>query len=92
MAKSRRLVDMLMFINTKRTFTAKELAEEFGLSVRTVQRYLLDLSELGLPLYSEKGRSGGYRVLKNRILPPILFTGRRSYFYLFCLSSSAVLS
>ena len=54
MAKSRRLVDMLMFINTKRTFTAKELAEEFGLSVRTVQRYLLDLSELGLPLYSEK--------------------------------------
>ncbi|MES9757388.1 YafY family protein [Priestia megaterium] len=74
MAKSRRLVDMLMFINTKRTFTAKELAEEFGLSVRTVQRYLLDLSELGLPLYSEKGRSGGYRVLKNRILPPILFT------------------
>ncbi|RBN36104.1 DNA-binding transcriptional regulator, partial [Priestia megaterium] len=43
MAKSRRLVDMLMFINTKRTFTAKELAEEFGLSVRTVQRYLLDL-------------------------------------------------
>jgi len=62
-----------MFINTKRKFTARDIAYEFKVSVRTAHRYLLELSEMGVPLYTEPGRNGGYRLLDNRTLPPIIF-------------------
>ncbi|WP_195574154.1 helix-turn-helix transcriptional regulator [Paenibacillus sp. 1001270B_150601_E10] len=74
MSKSTRLIDIWMYINRKSAFTAQELADEFQLSVRTIQRYLNELSSLGVPMYTEQGRYGGYRMLNNRALPPIVFT------------------
>jgi predicted DNA-binding transcriptional regulator YafY len=35
---------------------------------------LQELSELGVPLYSEPGPHGGYQVVRERVLPPIAFT------------------
>src|SRR5690554_2318065 len=64
----------MMMINAKKSPTAKELAEEFGLSSRTIMRALQELSEIGVPIYSIHGRGGGYRLLQQRILPPISFT------------------
>jgi predicted DNA-binding transcriptional regulator YafY len=74
MSKAKRLFDILHYINSKTTSTAQELADEFTISVRPIHRYLLYLSDMGLPLYAQQGRNGGYTVLKNKILPPILFT------------------
>ncbi|WP_019914156.1 helix-turn-helix transcriptional regulator [Paenibacillus sp. HW567] len=74
MSKSKRLLDLMMTVNRKRKFTVKELAEEFGVSSRTILRDLQELGELGVPLYSEVGPHGGYQVLNERILPPIAFT------------------
>jgi len=74
MPKSKRLIELMMAVNRKRTFTVKELAREFGVSARTMLRDLQELSELGVPLYSEVGPHGGYRVLNERMLPPIAFT------------------
>ncbi|MBW7453919.1 helix-turn-helix transcriptional regulator [Paenibacillus sepulcri] len=74
MSKSKRLMELMMTVNRKRKFTVKELAQEFGVSARTILRDLQELSELGVPLYSEVGPHGGYQVLKERILPPIAFT------------------
>ncbi|MEF3305044.1 helix-turn-helix transcriptional regulator [Paenibacillus sp. GYB003] len=74
MSKSKRLLDLMMTVNRKRKFTVKELAREFGVSTRTMLRDLQELSELGVPLYSEVGPHGGYQVLKERILPPIAFS------------------
>jgi predicted DNA-binding transcriptional regulator YafY len=74
MSKSQRLIELMMTINTKRKFTVKELANEFGVSSRTILRDLQELSELGVPLYSEVGPHGGYQVLRERILPPIIFS------------------
>ncbi|MFM1653247.1 helix-turn-helix transcriptional regulator [Brevibacillus sp. B_LB10_24] len=74
MSKSKRLLELMMTINRKRKFTVKELAQEFGVSTRTMLRDLQELSELGVPLYSEVGPHGGYQVLKERILPPIAFS------------------
>jgi len=74
MPKSQRLIQMMMFINAKKAFTVQELADEFGLSTRTVTRDLQELSELGVPVYSVQGRGGGYRLLQERLLPPIAFT------------------
>ncbi|MEF2966400.1 YafY family protein [Paenibacillus sp. M1] len=74
MSKSKRLMELMMTVNRKRKFTVKELAEEFGVSSRTILRDLQELSELGVPLYSEVGPHGGYQVLNERVLPPIAFT------------------
>lgn len=74
MPKSKRLLELMMTVNRKKRFTVKELAEEFQVSTRTMLRDLQELSELGVPLYSEVGPHGGYQVLKERILPPIAFT------------------
>ncbi|MGG3281696.1 helix-turn-helix transcriptional regulator [Paenibacillus solani] len=74
MQKSQRLIQLMMMINAKKSFTVRELADEFGLSVRTISRDLDELSGLGVPIYSVQGRGGGYRLLQERMLPPISFT------------------
>ncbi|OMD40015.1 transcriptional regulator [Paenibacillus borealis] len=74
MSKSKRLLDLMMTVNRRRKFTVRELADEFGVSTRTILRDLQELGELGVPLYSEVGPHGGYQVLNERILPPIAFT------------------
>ncbi|WP_248927920.1 helix-turn-helix transcriptional regulator [Paenibacillus hamazuiensis] len=74
MLKSQRLIQLIMMINAKKSFTVPELAEEFGLSKRTITRDLEELSLLGIPIYSVQGRGGGYRLLNERMLPPISFS------------------
>lgn len=74
MAKAERLVELMITINAKRHFTVGELANEFGVSKRTILRDLQTLESIGFPLYSEVGAAGGYHVLRERILPPITFS------------------
>ncbi len=71
MAKSKRLIELMELVNLKKQFTVQEMADEFQVSYRTMWRYLQELSELGVPLYSEPGVKGGYFILKERALPPI---------------------
>ncbi|NDI34133.1 helix-turn-helix transcriptional regulator [Chengkuizengella sediminis] len=87
MNKSKRLVELIMYINDKRQFTAKQLSDEFNVSLRTIQRDLLDLQELGVPLYSEVGAAGGYTILKERMLPPITFTEKEAIAMFFAYQS-----
>ena len=42
--------------------TAKDLAEEFEISTRTVYRYIDDLCGAGVPIISEFGRNGGFKM------------------------------
>lgn len=74
MSKAKRLNEMIMMVNRKKRFTVRELAQEFGVSKRTILRDLQELSEMGVPLYSEVGPHGGYQILNERILPPIAFS------------------
>lgn len=74
MPKSKRLMELMMTVNRMRRFKVQELADEFGVSKRTILRDLQELSELGVPLYSEVGPHGGYQVIRERVLPPIAFT------------------
>ncbi|GIO66798.1 hypothetical protein J21TS3_16190 [Paenibacillus cookii] len=44
MSKSKRLMELMMAVNRKRSFTVKELASEFNVSPRTILRDLQELS------------------------------------------------
>ncbi|OUB69306.1 DNA-binding transcriptional regulator [Bacillus thuringiensis serovar dakota] len=87
MSKAKRLLDILIFASAKKAFTAQEIADEFNISVRTVHRYILDLSDMGLPIYAEQGRNGGYKVLTNKVIPPILFTEEEAVSIFFAFQS-----
>ncbi|MEX1057401.1 MAG: YafY family protein [Natronospirillum sp.] len=58
-----RLLKVLMQLQAHDKVTARELAEVCEMSVRTVYRDIEALSELGVPVYSERGVEGGYRLL-----------------------------
>lgn len=87
MSKTSRLFEIMMYINKKRIFTVQEVADEFDLSSRTVKRYMDDLSVMGLPLYSEQGRGGGYRILDHNWASPVLFTKAESVSLFFAFQS-----
>lgn len=87
MQKSKRLIRLMMLVNSKMQFTARELAEEIGVSVRTIQRDLRELEELGVPLYAEYGPQGGYRLLKEKLLPPLTFTEQEAVAMFFAYES-----
>lgn len=74
MNKSQRLLNILMTVSSKKKFNIKDLTEEFHVSKRTILRDLQELSELGVPLYSELGINGGYHILKDHTLPAVRFT------------------
>ncbi len=62
------LLSILFDLFTKRRITARELAEKYSLSPRTVYRYIRRLSHF-LPLQITQGRNGGVRLLEECRLP-----------------------
>lgn len=54
--------------------TARELAELYEISTRTIERDILALQEAGVPIRGAAGRRGGYSIDPARTLPPINFT------------------
>ncbi|HFL2397746.1 TPA: helix-turn-helix transcriptional regulator [Clostridioides difficile] len=58
MSRAERLIELMITINAKRSFTAGELAEEFSVSKRTILRDLQVLESIGFPLYSKVGAAG----------------------------------
>src|ERR687895_1920640 len=72
-SRTARLLELLVRVQTKPRFTAAELAEEFGVSRRTVLRDLHALSGMGVPLRSTPGPGGGYSLPRGgRRLSPSL--------------------
>jgi len=67
------LLELLIRVQTKPRFTAAELAEEFGVSRRTMLRDLAALTAMGVPLNSTPGPGGGYSLPRGgRRLSPSL--------------------
>src|SRR5688500_14925434 len=58
-----RLLSILLTLQHRGRVTARELAESFEVSVRTIYRDIDELSAAGVPVYAEKGRNGGFQLL-----------------------------
>lgn len=60
--QSRRLLSILLRLQTEGRVSAHALAEDFEVSVRTIYRDMDALSAAGVPVHSERGRSGGFQL------------------------------
>ena len=91
--KSNRMFGILSILLDKRQITAKELAEYFEVSVRTIHRDLLDLSSAGFPIITQQGIGGGISLMpdfKYNMFRSHLFSGRLLSISCFLKNSSFV--
>lgn len=63
-----RLFEIVYILINKKQVTAKELAERFEVSTRTIYRDIESLCEAGIPIYTNKGKGGGISLLDNFVL------------------------
>ncbi|MEU3225736.1 WYL domain-containing protein [Streptomyces sp. NPDC006976] len=61
--RAARLIRMVLLLQARPGMTAAGLAAELEVSERTVTRDAQALSEAGVPVYAERGRAGGYRLV-----------------------------
>lgn len=73
MKVERLLAIVIKMLNNKRV-TAKELAEYFEVSVRTIQRDIEAISIAGIPIVSYKGQNGGYGIMEDYLISKSYFS------------------
>ncbi|SEM46853.1 helix-turn-helix transcriptional regulator [Streptacidiphilus jiangxiensis] len=61
--RASRLMSIVLLLQSRGRLTARELARELEVSVRTVYRDAEALSASGVPIYGEGGKDGGYRLV-----------------------------
>ena len=66
------LTSILIQLQSKKVIVAKEIAQRFDISLRTVYRDIRTLQEAGVPIGSENGK--GYFLVSGYHLPPVMFT------------------
>ncbi len=57
-----RLLEIVIYLLNHKTAAARQLAEKFGVSVRTIQRDMESISLAGIPLAARTGSNGGYSI------------------------------
>ena len=79
MRKKSRLFALAEVLRARRTgITAAELADRFGVTLRTIYRDIEALQDAGMPIRADRGRGGGYALDKSYQLPPINLTAREA--------------
>ena len=68
------LINILIMLLARKTVTAKEIADRFEISKRTVYRYIDELSFAGVPVYVTRGPYGGFHIADSYKLPNLFFT------------------
>lgn len=63
-----RLLEIVYILLDKKQVTAKQLAEQFEVSPRTIYRDIDVLSAAGIPVYTNQGKGGGIRLLDQYVL------------------------
>src|ERR1700712_437955 len=67
-----RVSAILIQLQSRRVVKAIDIADRFGISLRTVYRDVKTLEEAGIPIIGEAGV--GYSIMDGYRLPPVMFT------------------
>lgn len=67
-----RLTAILTQLQSKRILTAREIAREYDISIRTVYRDIRTLEDSGIPIITIEGK--GYSLMAGFNLPPVMFS------------------
>lgn len=82
-----RMLSIIYILLNRGTVTARELAERFEVSVRTVYRDIEQLSMAGIPVYTRKGRGGGISLTDNFVLDRMVISEEEQRSILAALAS-----
>ena len=63
-----RLFEIVYLLLERRSVTARELAERFEVSPRTIYRDVDALAQAGIPVYADRGQGGGIRLMEQFVL------------------------
>ena len=69
-----RLLTLIELLQVYRQLNAEEIAGRREVSPRTVRRYITGLQEMGIPVETERGPAGGYRLRRGPRLPPLMLS------------------
>ena len=68
------MMGVLLTLMQNGKMTAKQLAEKFEVSTRSIYRYIDSLSVNGVPIVTDSGRKGGIYLMNNFNLDNMFFT------------------
>lgn len=85
--KISRLVEIITVLLNKKTVTASELAERFGVSVRTIYCDIDVLSSSGVPIYTTQGINGGVSLMEDYTVNKAMLSDNDKNSILFALQS-----
>lgn len=69
-----RLLTLIELLQVYRQLNAEEIASRLEVTPRTVRRYITGLQEMGIPVETERGPAGGYRLRRGFKLPPLMLS------------------
>ncbi len=78
---------MIEYCNENRNFKLNDLMSEFNISRSTALRDIKEIEALGVPLYSNPGKNGGYTIIGNRDQTKIAISDEELKALVFTLSS-----
>lgn len=64
---------IILALRQKGKVTAKELADKFEVNIRTIYRDIEALSQMNIPVVAHYGNEGGYSLLGDYFISPIVF-------------------
>lgn len=82
-----RLFGIVYLLQNRNTMTAKQMAEKFEVSVRTILRDIETLSSAGIPIYTSQGKGGDISILEHFVLDKATLSDEEQDYILFALQS-----
>ena len=74
-----RVLTVLEILQAREHVSGAELATRLEVNARTVQRYIVRLQDLCIPVESTRGVGGAYRLKPGFRLPPMMFTDEEAF-------------